>query len=216
MAFFPAIPFLCRAVGRPAHALSGELQRRLVAAGSAAPASGVERRERFLFQYDCGCWGYKQLRSLRRRKEAALACPEHDRRRGLSQLLLEVRSCMRQAVPDLGPIVLEACLLPNSSKPFDMWLPKWGIAVEVDGRQHFRGSMHGKAAQRQYRRDREVDEACRKHRLRLLRCHYEDDRQWGSRLQQAVNAVKANPHCSFVFYTHSYTFEAGAHAPPTL
>jgi hypothetical protein len=213
---FTSIPPLCRAVGRPAHALSGELKRRLAAAGSKAPACGVERKERFLFQYDCGCWGFKQLRSLRRRKEAALACPEHDRPRGPTQLLLQVRCSMQQAVPDLGPIVLEACLLPKYSKPLDMWLPKWGIAVEVDGRQHFRGSMHGTAAQRQYRRDREVDAACRKHRLRLVRCHYQDDRQWGSLLQQAVKAVKANPLCSFVFYTRSYTFEAGAHAPPTL
>ena len=176
----------------------------------------MERKDRFFFQYDCGCWGYKQLRSLRRRKEAALACPEHSKRGGVSQLLLQVRSSMRHAVPDLGPIVLEACLLPKSSKPFDMWLPKWGIAVEVDGRQHFRGSMHGKAAQQQYRRDRAVDAACRQHRLRLLRCHYEDDRQWGTLLQQAVQAVQANTHSSFVLYTRSYTFEAGARPPPTL
>lgn len=215
MASFPSFTF-CRAVGRPAHPLCEDWRQRLAAASGGAPTCGVERKERFYFQYDCGCWGYKQLRSLRRRKEAALACPEHGRHKGPSQLLLLVRSNMRQAVPDLGPMVLEACLLPNSSKPFDMWLPKWGIAVEVDGKQHFRGSMHGTAAQRQYQRDRAVDAACRQHRLRLLRCHYEDDKQWGSMAQRAVQAVKANPHCSCVWYTGSYTFEAGARTPPTL
>jgi len=177
----------------------------------------VEGKERQLFQYDCGCWGYKQLRSLRRRKEAALACPEHGRRRRPSKLLLAVRDALRTAVPDLGPIVLEACLLPQSSKPFDMWLPKWGVAVEVDGRQHFRGSYSSKTAVQQYKQDRAVDAACCAHRLRLLRCHFEDDKQWGSKLQQAVQAVKENPYCHFIYYTHSYQFEAGVHGTsPTV
>lgn len=193
-------------------------RRQLQAAGSKAPTRGVEGKTRQLFQYDgCGCYGYKQLRTLRRRGQAALACPEHGRGRGPSQLLCRVRSALQQAVPESGPIVLEACLLPDSSKPFDMWLPRWGIAVEVDGEQHFRGAMHSTSAAAQYARDRQVDEACRRHRLRLLRCHYQDDRQWGSAAQRAVAAVKANPHCSFVFFTGSYEFEAGAHPPaPTL
>lgn len=210
--------FFCRAAGRPAREVPEEWRRQLQAAGSTAPARGVEGKERQLFQYAaCGCYGYKQLRTLRRRGAAALACPEHGRDRGPSQLLCDVRSAMQQAVPELGPAVLEACLLPGSSKPFDMWLPRWGIAVEVDGEQHFRGAMHSTSAATQYARDRQVDAACRQHRLRLLRCHYQDDKQWGSAAQRAVAAVLANPHCSFVFFTGSYKFEAGAHDPaPTL
>lgn len=188
----------------------------LHAAGSRAPARGVEGKDRQLFKYDCGCWGLKQLRTLRRRGQAALACPEHGRRRQPSQLLHQVRSALQQAVPDVGPVVLEACLLPKSSKPFDMWLPRWGIAVEVDGKQHFRGSMHSTAAAAQWQRDRAVDAACCRHRLRLLRCHFQDDKQWGAVAQQAVAAVKQNPRCSFVFFTASYAFEAGAHRLPTL
>lgn len=205
-------------MGRPAQALPQDWRWRLEAAGSAVPACGAEGKERQLFQYSCGCWGYKQLRTLRRRKDAALACPEHGRRRKPSKLLLRVRRSMQQAVPDLGPVVLEACLLPGSSKPFDMWLPRWGIAIEVDGRQHFRGSMHSKTAAAQYSRDRAVDAACRAARLRLVRCHFEDDKQWGRLAQQAVQAVKTNPHCSFVKYTGSYSFEAGVRAAsaPTL
>ena len=193
-------------------------RRALQAAGSSAPQRGVEGRQRQLFQYaGCGCYGYKQLRTLRRRGQAALACPEHGSSRRPSQLLCSVRSAMQQAVPDLGPVVLEACLLPGSSKPFDMWLPRWRIAVEVDGEQHFRGAMHSTSAAAQYARDRAVDAACRQQRLRLLRCHYQDDRQWGSAAQRAVAAVKANPHCSFVYCTGSYRREAGAHAPaPTV
>lgn len=195
--------------------MSENLQQRVAAAGSSAPSYGVDKKDYVFFKYaKCDCIGYKQLRSLRRRGEA---CPEHGRRRKPSQLLLQVRSAMQAAVPDLGPVVLEACLLPGSSKPFDMWLPKWHIAVEVDGKQHFRRSMHSKAAQQQYQRDRAVDADCRKQRLRLVRCHYEDDKQWGSKMQQAVDAVKANPHCSFIYCTGSYAFEARVHsAQPTL
>ena len=207
----------CRAGGRPAKELDEEVQQRLAAAGSSVPARGVERKEKLLFCYSgCGCWGYKQLRSFRRRQEQALTCPEHGRRRRLSQLLQTVRSSMRLAVPDCGPIVLEACLLPGSSKPFDMWLPKYSIAVEVDGRQHFRGGMHGKTAAAQYQRDRVVDAACKAAGLRLLRCHFEDDKQWGSLLQSAVRAVKANPTCTFVRYTNSYKFEAGVQGSSPL
>lgn len=176
----------------------------------------MEGKERHLFQYDCGCWGYKQLRTLRRRPAAALACPEHARQRRPSQLVLRVRSALQSAVPDLGPVVLEACLLPSGAKPFDMWLPRWGIAVEVDGKQHFRGGMHSTPALAQFARDRAVDEACMQHRLRLLRCHYLDDKQWGTRAAQAVAAVRHSPHCSFVFCTGSYKYEAGSHAAPTL
>lgn len=119
----------------------------MAAAGSdAGTACGVDRADKQLFQYSCGCYGYKQIRTLRRRDESALACPEHARRRKPSQLLLNVRAALQAGVPNLGPIVLEACLLPKGSKPFDMWLPKYKIAVEVDGPQHFRKQMHGKAA----------------------------------------------------------------------
>lgn len=209
----------CRAGGRPAKPLDEEVQQGLAAAGSSAPATGVECKDKKLFRYSgCNCWGYKQLASFRRRREEALKCPEHGRRRRPSKLLLAVRRSIQQAVPDCGPIVLEACLLPGSSKPFDMWLPKYEIAVEVDGRQHFRGGMHSKSAAAQYKRDRAVDAACEKAGLRLLRCHFEDDKQWGSLLQRAVQAVKANPTCKFVWYTKSYKFEAGVRSGtcPTL
>jgi hypothetical protein len=198
--------------------LPHEWQERLAAAGSKA-GKGVDKADRKLFQYSCGCYGYKQIRSMRRRP-SALACPEHDRGRKPSQLLQQVRAAVLSAVPDPDPIVLEACLLPKGSKAFDMWLPKYNIGMEVDGRQHFDGEMHSKAAAAQYQRDRLIDALCEKARVRLLRFHYADDKQWGSLAQWAVRAVQGNPHCWFIKGTHSYQFEAGkraaAVAGPTL
>jgi very-short-patch-repair endonuclease len=88
-----------------------------------------------------------------------------------------------------------------------MWLPKWQIAVEVDGRQHFEGAMHGKQATAQQRQDRKVDAKCRKQGLRLLRFHYADVQQWGRLIQRAVQQVEENPHCHFVRGTSSYAYE---------
>lgn len=195
-------------------------QQRLTAAGSSAgQAKGVDRKNRELFKYDCGCYGFKQIRSLRRRM-SALACPEHGRRRKPSQLLLDVLAAVRAVVPTAGPIVLEACLLPKGSKAFDLRLSKYNIAMEADGPQHFSGKMHDKAAQQQYERDRRVDAACQQERIRLLRFHYADHKHWGSLMQQAVQAVKQNPHCWFCWCTSTYEVEAckraAAVAAPTV
>jgi hypothetical protein len=127
-----------------------------------------------------------------------------------------VRAALLEAVPDLGPIVLEACLLPKSSKPFDMWLPKHHIAMEVDGPQHFRKQMHDKTAQEQRQRDRSYDAKCRQAGLRLLRFHHADDKQWARLLQDAIKTVKENPHSSFVWHTKSYAYESARLAAPTL
>ncbi len=177
------------------------------------PERGIDKPDYIYFAYDCSCVGYKQVATLRRRPQVALACPEHgDSKKQPSALLLAVRAQLQHACPELGPIVLEAHLLRRMQHPFDMWFPKWQIAADVDGRQHFVDSMHGKAAKAQYQHDRKVDAACKRERLRLLRFHYADDKQWGSLMQWAVKAVKENPHCWFHSGTGSYDFEADRQA----
>jgi hypothetical protein len=44
--------------------------------------------------------------------------------------------------------------------------------------------------------------------VRLLRMHYADHKQWGSLMQQAVQAVQQNPHCCFCWCTSTYEVEA--------
>lgn len=209
--------FLCRgAGGRPALATPQDWRDRCTRVGlSCCPEKKVDSKDYVYFKYDCGCVGFKQISTLRRNGKTALTCPEHGGQRHLSQLLLRVRDVLRQACPDIGPIVLEAHLLPKARHPFDLWLPRWQIAAEVDGPQHFTGSYHGKSAAQQYKQDRQLDAKCKRRKLRLLRLHYAADRQWGSLLQRTINEVKENPHCWFLKKTGSYDYEAGQH-PPTL
>ena len=175
------------------------------------PESGVRSTDWAYITYACGCPGYKQLATLRRRPETALRCPEHGGGTWqLSEAAQGMRAAMTSTIPGLGPVVLEAHLLPGSQKPFDFWLPRYGIAVEVDGRQHFRGSMHGETAAARQQRDRRVNALCKKRRLRLVRCHYADRQEWGALMQQAVREVQQNPHCWFVKATHSYRYEGAA------
>lgn len=146
---------------------------------------------------------------MRRRQATALVCPEHGEcKRRPSQLLLAVKAACMLAAPGCTPVVLEARLLPDDQHRFDLWWPRYNIAAEADGPQHFRRSMHGKSSQQQYKRDREIDEKCRQHGMRLLRFHYQDDKQWGKLLLDAIQAVQINPHCSFVWFTGSYQFQA--------
>ena len=70
--------------------------------------------------------------------------------------------------------------------------------------------MHAEAAAARRWRDKAIDDACRRRRLRLVRCHYADDKQWGRLVQQAVAAVKDNPHCWFLLRTASYAYEGVA------
>jgi hypothetical protein len=88
-----------------------------------------------------------------------------------------------------------------------LWFPAVGIAVEVDGRQHFKEGMYGKSAATQQARDRQIDALCQQHRLRLLRLHHADDKQWVRLLQWAVRQVQQNPHCWFVQYTASHAYD---------
>lgn len=163
------------------------------------------------FQLECGCTIYKQLASMQRKPDTALWCPDHGKGcRQLSEAAQRVRSTMTSTVPNLGPVVREAHLLPGTQKPFDFWLPRYHIAIEVDGREHFRGGMYDKTAAARQRQDRAINAACTKRRLRLVRCHYADDQQWGPLVQQAVAAVKENPHCWFLLRTNSYAYEGAA------
>lgn len=195
--------------GRPALAIPEDWRQRCSRVGlSRCPEKGVDSNEYVYVEYDCGCVGLKQLRTLRRRGEAALTCPEHGSgKRQPSELLLRVRAALLAACPELGPVVLEAHLLPKLQHPFDMWFPKWQIAAEVDGKQHFTGRMHGRTAAEQQKLDRRVNARCESQRLRLLRFHYADDTQWGKLLLQAVQSVKENPYCWFLRRTRSYNSE---------
>lgn len=178
---------------------------------TACPEHGVRSTDWAYVTYACGCTGYKQVATLRRRPETALRCPEHGGGSWqLSEAAQGVRAALACAVPDAGPVVLEAQLLPDTQKPFDFWLPRYRIAIEVDGRQHFRGSMHGETAAARQQRDRRINALCQRHSLRLVRCHHADQQQWGALLRRAVAAVKANPHCWFLLATGSYGYEGAA------
>ncbi len=178
---------------------------------TACPAAGVRSSQQKYFTYSCGCIGLKQIATLRRRPDSALRCLEHgEGARRPSTLVLQVREMLLRTTPGPGPVVLEACLLPKNSKKFDFWLPKWGIAGEVDGRQHFVGGMHDASAAAQQAQDKRIDKLCKKHRLRLLRFHHEDDKQWASLLQRAIHQVQRNPHCWFIERTASYAYDGAA------
>ena len=107
------------------------------------PDQGIDSSQQVWLQYSCGCLGYKQISSLRRRPETALQCPEHGAgKRRPSQLALNVRAACQAAAPWAGAVALEACLLPGSQHRFDLFWVKYGIAAEVDGVQHFKSKMH--------------------------------------------------------------------------
>ncbi len=133
--------------------------------------------------------------SLRRRPQSGrrcLAC------RGLcSGLLREVLACL-QLVEGLGPLAFECHLVRGMHKRFDIYLTKWGVAVMVDGRQHFEGSYQGVPWEVQYARDRQVDAACRLQGQRLVRLHYKDNTEWASTVKRALGST------DMVAYTSSY------------
>ena len=219
---FALLPVVVYRGGRPAHPLRPEWRAHWSPLNEApCPTSGVRSSMWAYFQLVCGCIIYKQIASMQRKPSTALWCPDHSEGcRQLSEAAQGVRAAMTSTVPDLGPVVREAHLLPGTQKPFDFWLPRYHIAIEVDGRPHFRGGMHGDTSAARERRDRAINAACRRRRLRLVRCHYADDQQWGRLVQQAVAAVKENPHCWFQVRTNSYAYEGvacrPAHPPLTL
>lgn len=118
---------------------------------------------------------------------------------------MDARQLLCQGVTGMGPIVVEAHVLTAlPHKPFDFWLPKYEIAVEVDGEQHFDGSMHNTLAVVQYEYDRMVDCICQQQQRRLVRLHYEDSSSWVRVVKEAIAAVDASRTCSFVKLTPSY------------
>lgn len=209
LAFFPLV--VCRG-GRPAQPLEPEWRASWSPLNvHECPKRGVRSALWAYWTCTCMCIIYKQVASMRRKPKTALCCPDHGEGcRPLSEAAAGVRAAMTSAVPDLGPVVREAQLLPGTQKPFDFWLPRYRIAIEVDGQQHFRGSMHGEAAAARQQRDRDINAACRRRRVRLVRCHHADSQQWGRLVQQGVAAVKENPHCWFLLATNSYAYEGAA------
>ncbi len=197
-----------RGRGRPAQQISEEVQQRwsLLNEGP-CPTTGTASRTHAYWQLSCGrCVGYKQVATCSRAPDRAFHCSVHsDTGRQPSQLVMDARLLLCTHVRGMGPIVVEAHLLHGVQKPFDMWLPQHKIAVEVDGKQHFIGSMYDKAAVEQYQYDRWVDSVCQEQRLRLVRLHYQDKSSWVAAVKGAIAAAAADPFSSFVRYTPSYT-----------
>jgi len=67
-------------------------------------------------------------------------------------------------------LVTECELLPEQR--FDIYLVHLGIAIEVDGEQHFEGSYYGTPAALQFARDRKKDAMCLEAGQKLVRLHY--------------------------------------------
>ena len=99
-------------------------------------------------------------------------------------------------------MAFESHLLPappgQGGKPFDIYFPELGLAVEVDGAYHFVGSMHGMPAEAQYAWDRRVDDACMRQGQRLVRLHYRDEQEWAGAVLAALSSKDT------VTYTSSY------------
>ena len=92
----------------------------------------------------------------------------------------------------------ECVLIPGLQKRFDIYLVFWGIAIEVDGPQHFHGRYYGTPAQVQYAWDRHVDAECLRAGQRLVRLHYADVTEWVSTVFKALHSQ------DMLTYTSSY------------
>eukprot|EP00966_Prymnesium_polylepis_P299380 6918221-Prymnesium_polylepis.1 len=81
----------------------------------------------------------------------------------------------------------------------------WGIAIEVDGEQHFQGQCYGMQARQQQEWDRKVDAMCEQSGQRLVRLHYKDDDQWVSTVKAAIEATQAGHDSALLLKTTSYS-----------
>ena len=96
----------------------------------------------------------------------------------------------------------------------DVWVPELGLAINVDGSQHFpnrNSGMHGTSSAQQAERDERLNRmvvAERGRRVRgLVRLHYADAHvagAWLGRLKQAVQLLRAGRHAPFVLFTAGY------------
>ena len=97
-------------------------------------------------------------------------------------------------------LVTECELLPEQR--FDIYLVHLGIAIEVDGEQHFEGSYYGTPAALQFARDRKEDAMCLEAGQKLVRLHYLDKASWGATVLAAL--------CSQCIITYSPSYSRGS------
>ena len=157
---------------------------------------GGRRQEHQVYLLDCGHHvGCRLPDSVRRRPGSALRCRAcHQDGSRLWQLAVAIL----QAIWWLGMIDFERVLIPGLQKRFDIYLQAWGIAIEVDGPQHFCGTYYGTPAAVQYEWDRHVDAECRRVGQRLVRLHYADTWEWASTVWAALSSQEV------ITYTSSY------------
>lgn len=158
----------------------------------------MPRKRQQLELYTKDCWRHVAFLlpdSVRRRPESLLctAC----RHRG-SSLLQQALLIVQLWVWGLGLVAFEVQLLPGLRKRFDLFLVHWGIAIEIDGPQHFHGSCYGTPAHAQWEWDRHVDAECRRAGQRLVRLHYADQQEWAGAVQKALGSQEV------IIYTSSY------------
>lgn len=147
-------------------------------------------------QLRCGHVALLEPDSARRRPGSASRCWACSG--GGSSLFRDVLFMLELLVVGLGRLAFECALLPGLQKRFDIFLVDWGIAIEVDGPQHFFGSIYGFPAEAQFAWDRFVDAQCQFWGLRLVRLHYLDVAEWAATVQAAMSSQQP------VVYTSSY------------
>ena len=136
--------------------------------------------------------------SIRRRQASTAAC-RLCRGEGSSHLQDAVQ-LLEQGLGGLGLLVTECELLPEQR--FDIYLVHLGIAIEVDGVQHFEGSYYGTPAALQFARDRKEDAMCLEAGQKLVRLHYLDKASWGATVLAAL--------CSQCIITYSPSYSRGS------
>lgn len=117
-------------------------------------------------------------------------------------------STMQEQFPmiELQP---EVELLPGHGR-IDLYLPQYGIAVMVDGEQHFQhknAGHHDNSSKQQAGTDMAFGAAVLlgEGSVRgMLRLHHLDACSWGMYIKHAVHVAVGNPACRFSLYTHSY------------
>ena len=136
--------------------------------------------------------------SIHRRQASTAAC-RLCRGEGSSHLQDAVQ-LLEQGLGGLGLLVTECELLPEQR--FDIYLVHLGIAIEVDGEQHFEGSYYGTPAALQFARDRKKDAMCLEAGQKLVRLHYLDKASWGATVLAAL--------CSQCIITYSPSYSRGS------
>lgn len=143
---------------------------------------------------------YGTIRVFLRHSGACRACGQTEK----PPSKLEVYAYDALATPnDFGVWAAEVQILEGTTSPVDLFFLEHGLLVELDGKQHFEGSIHGQSSFKYRQADLKKNNVAWEQKFGMVRVHHKDMDEFMSLVGKGIALRTEHPGRAFCLFSSS-------------